>query len=102
MDDRVDEWVGCQTLASATGRLSAMREQLPIRVCGGKPDGAAIGWLQRNSGRSNEGQESWSWLKAASVASRRRQCFLCQSGGHDGFQRVLVGQTPRTPVKGSP
>ena len=41
---------------------------------------AAIGWLPRNSGRSNEGRVSWSWLKENSgrstdAALRRRSGF---------------------------
>ena len=43
----------------AAGRPSAMRTQSPFRECGGNHQmEAAIGWLQKNSGRSQEGRES--------------------------------------------
>ena len=43
-----------------TWRLSATRERSSFRVRGGAPfrDAKAIGWLQRNSGRSGEGRVS--------------------------------------------
>ena len=55
---------------------------------------AGIGWLQRNSGRSNEGRVSWSWLRENSIRSmaaalRRRSGFPWVAGPLVLLQRVL-------------
>ena len=67
--------------------------------------GAAIGWLQRNSSRSEEGRASWPWRRVNSSRSSEgrvlgprvgwlqravAQWLFADSGAASAFQRMLV------------
>ena len=106
MDDIVDEWVGnplkapfrdcggSRRSASAAGRPSAMREQLPFRGCGGDQDEGSTWLAAEELGPLGCGpsilSQKWVSCSAAaaqwlSVASTGLQWSSSVCWEHDGF-----------------